>query len=144
MLIKPEWVVVWNPLNGASETTEQLPFHFSLSCTGEGNGSPLQCSCLENPRDGGLPSVGSHRVGHDWSDLAAAAAGTRYLLVEWMLINHRLYLALSCYWMFGYLKVFFWSSLRDKLIKTLKWQCYITPVLKLNCRRYLVLVGSHL
>ena len=33
--------------------TEQLHFHFSLSCTGEGNGSPLQCSCLENPGDGG-------------------------------------------------------------------------------------------
>ena len=36
-----------------SDTTERLHFHFSLSCTGEGNGSPLQCSCLENPRDGG-------------------------------------------------------------------------------------------
>ena len=35
------------------DTTERLHFHFSLSCTGEGNGSPLQCSCLENPRDGG-------------------------------------------------------------------------------------------
>ena len=32
--------------------TERLHFHFSLSCIGEGNGSPLQCSCLENPRDG--------------------------------------------------------------------------------------------
>ena len=36
-----------------SDTTEQLHFHFSLSCIGEGNGSPLQCSCLENPRDDG-------------------------------------------------------------------------------------------
>ena len=36
-----------------SDTTERLPFHFSLSCIGEGNGNPLQCSCLENPRDGG-------------------------------------------------------------------------------------------
>ena len=57
--------------------TERLHFHFSLSCIGEGNGNPLQCSCLENPRDGepgGLPSMGSHRVGHDWCDLAAAAA----------------------------------------------------------------------
>ena len=36
-----------------SDTTEQLHFHFSLSCTGEGNGNPLQCSCLENPRDEG-------------------------------------------------------------------------------------------
>ena len=36
-----------------SDTTEQLHFHFSLSCIGEENGNPLQCSCLENPRDGG-------------------------------------------------------------------------------------------
>ena len=35
-----------------SDTTEQLHFHFSLSCIGEGNGNPLRCSCLENPRDG--------------------------------------------------------------------------------------------
>ena len=58
-----------------SDTTERLHFHFSPSRIGEGNGNPLQCSCLENPRDGkpgGLPSMGSHRVGHDWSDLAAA------------------------------------------------------------------------
>ena len=33
------------------DSTERLPFHFSLSCIGEGNGNPLQCSCLENPRD---------------------------------------------------------------------------------------------
>ena len=37
-----------------SDTTEQLYFHFSLSCIGEGNGNPLQCSCLENPRDEGV------------------------------------------------------------------------------------------
>ena len=36
-----------------SGKTERLPFHFSLSCIGEGNGNPLQYSCLENPRDGG-------------------------------------------------------------------------------------------
>ena len=35
------------------DTTERLHFHFSLSCIGEGNGNPLQCSCLENPIDGG-------------------------------------------------------------------------------------------
>ena len=60
-------------------TTLWLHFHFSLSCIGEGNGNPLQRSCLENPgmgEPGGLPSMGSHRVGHDWSDLAAAAAAT--------------------------------------------------------------------
>ena len=36
-----------------SDTTERLHFHFSLSCIGEGNGNPLQCSCLGNPKDGG-------------------------------------------------------------------------------------------
>ena len=64
-----------------SDKTEQLHFHFSLSCIGEGNGNPLQCSCLENPRDGGAwwaalcnDSVQwGRRVRHDWSDLAAAA-----------------------------------------------------------------------
>ena len=35
------------------DTTERLHFHFSLSCIAEENGNPLQCSCLENPRDGG-------------------------------------------------------------------------------------------
>ena len=50
----------WRSLEGCSlwghwgsDMTERLHFHFSLSCIGEGNGNPLQCSCLENPRDGG-------------------------------------------------------------------------------------------
>ena len=38
---------------GELDTIERHHFHFSLSCIGEGNGNPLQCSCLENPRDGG-------------------------------------------------------------------------------------------
>ena len=41
----------WGPEE--SDTTERPHFHFSLSCIGEGDGNPLQCSCLENPRDGG-------------------------------------------------------------------------------------------
>ena len=55
---------------------------------GEGNGNPLQWSCLENHRDGGAwwasPSMGSHRVRHDWSDLAAAAAAMQYGLLSWL------------------------------------------------------------
>ena len=47
--------------------TERLHFHFSLSCIGEGNGNPLQCSCLENPRDGGS-LVGCRLWGHTESD----------------------------------------------------------------------------
>ena len=51
-----------------SDATERLHFHFSLSCIGEGNGNPLQSSCLRIPgmvEPRGLPSLGSHRVGHD-------------------------------------------------------------------------------
>ena len=44
----------WAAVHGVSKSrTDWLHFHFSLSCIGEGNGNPLQCSCLENPRDGG-------------------------------------------------------------------------------------------
>ena len=55
------WKVPWTEEPGGlqsmvsleSDTTEWLHFHFSLSCIGEGNGNPLQCSCLENRMDGG-------------------------------------------------------------------------------------------
>ena len=74
-----------------SDTTEQLHFHFLVSCVGRGNGNPLQYSCLENPRDvepGGLPSMGLHRVGHDWSDLAAAAICWAILSVIFLSQKH--------------------------------------------------------
>ena len=45
-----------------SDTTERLHFHFSLSCIGGGNGNPLQCSCLENPRDGGAWWAAVHGI----------------------------------------------------------------------------------
>ena len=58
----PVWKIPWTEEPGGlyspwgreeSDTTERLPFHVSLSCIGEGNGNPLYCSCLENPRDYG-------------------------------------------------------------------------------------------
>ena len=115
--------------------TSENKFQFSALCFGEGNGTPLQYPCLENPMDrgawktavhgvvegwtplsnfsftfhfhalekemathssvlawripgtgepGGLPSMGSHRVGHEWSDLAAAAAGVQERVEEWL------------------------------------------------------------
>ena len=45
-----------------SDMTERLHFHFSLSCIGGGNANPLQCSCLENPRDGGAWSAAVYGV----------------------------------------------------------------------------------
>ena len=52
-----------------SDTTEWLHFHFSLSCTGEGNGNPLQCSCLENPRNGGARWAAVYGVAQSWTRL---------------------------------------------------------------------------
>ena len=52
-----------------SDTTERLHFHISLSCIGEGNGNPLQCSCLENPRDGGAWWAAVYRVAQSWTRL---------------------------------------------------------------------------
>ena len=60
-----------------SDTAEQLHFHFSLLCIGEGNATHSSVLAWRIPgtgEPGGLPSIGSHRVGHYWSDLAAAAA----------------------------------------------------------------------
>ena len=50
-------------------TTERLHFHFSLLCIGEGNGNPLQCSCLENPRDGEAWWVAVYGVAQSWTRL---------------------------------------------------------------------------
>ena len=69
------WKIPWTEEPGGLQsmgceeldTTEQLHFHFSLSCIGEGNGNPLQCSCLENPRDGGA-WWGCRLWGHTESD----------------------------------------------------------------------------
>ena len=51
------WKIPWmeepGRLRSMGSLRERLHFHFSLSCIGEGNSNPLQCSCLENPRDGG-------------------------------------------------------------------------------------------
>ena len=52
-----------------SDTTERLHFHFSLSCIGEGNGNPLQCSCLENPRDRGAWWEAVYGVAQSWTQL---------------------------------------------------------------------------
>ena len=62
------------------DTTERLHFHFSLSCIGEGNGNPLQYSCLENPRDRGACWAAVSGVAQSRTRLTrftAAAAVTR-------------------------------------------------------------------
>ena len=80
----------WRSLVGCSpwglkelDTTARLHFHFSLSCIGEGNGNPLQCSCLENPRDGGVWWAAVYGVAQSqtWlKRLSSSSSSSIYLL----------------------------------------------------------------
>ena len=65
-----------------SDMTERLPFHFSLSCIGEGNGNPLQCSCLENPRDGGAWWAAVHGVTQSQTWLKWLSSSTCYFIIS--------------------------------------------------------------
>ena len=60
-------------------------FHFSLSCTGEGNGNPLQCSCLENPRDGGAWWPAVYGAAQSWTRLKrlSSSSSSRAYLHSW-------------------------------------------------------------
>ena len=72
------WKIPWTEGPGGlqsmgsleSDMTERLHFDFSLSCIGEGNGNPLQCSCLENPRDGGAWWAAVHGVARSQTQLS--------------------------------------------------------------------------
>ena len=71
------WKIPWTEKPGRLQSvgslrvrqTEQLHFHFSISCIGEGNGNPLQCSCLENPRDRGAWWAAVYGVTWSWPRL---------------------------------------------------------------------------
>jgi len=66
--------------------TERLHFHFSLSCIGEGNGNPLQCSCLENPRDGEAWWAAVYGVAQSWARLKWLSISiTSSMLFPWYL-----------------------------------------------------------
>ena len=72
-----------------SDTTERLHFHFSLSCIGEGNGNPLQCSRLENPWDGGAWWAAVHGVAQSRTQLKQLSKG---IFVELMFSYFELFI----------------------------------------------------
>ena len=81
------WKIPWTEEPGGlpsmgslRETTERLHFHFSLSCTGEGNGNPLQCSCLENPRDRGAWWAAICGVAQSWTQLKRLSSSSSSLM----------------------------------------------------------------
>ena len=70
------------------DTTERLHFHFSLSCIGEGNGNPFQCSCLENPRDGRAWWAAVYGVAQSWKRLKRLSRAEKNVKVQqWTRVN---------------------------------------------------------
>ena len=63
-----------------SDMTARLHFHFPLSCIGEGNGNPLQCSCLENPRDRGARWAAVSGVAQSWTRLTRLSSSSKLVL----------------------------------------------------------------
>ena len=75
------------------DMTERLHFHFSLSCIGEGNGNPLQCSCLENPRDGGacwaaVYGVTQSRTWLKWRSSSSSKEGLHLFFKEVLVVKN--------------------------------------------------------
>ena len=81
------WKISWTEEPGRlqsmgsleSDSTERLQFHFSLSCIGEGNGNPLQCSWLKNPRDGGAWWPDVYGVAQSWTQLKRLSGSSMLL-----------------------------------------------------------------
>ena len=98
-----------------SDTTEWLHFHFSLSCIGEGNGNPLQCSCLENPRHGGAWWAAIYGVAQSRTRLKRLSSRSSSNVHPWEIFS---------------LKV---RMLKGKNVESwdLKWDLWINETLKL-------------
>ena len=82
-----------------SDTTERLHFHFSLSCIGEGNGNPLQCSCLENPREGAAWWAAVYGVSESRTRLKRLSSSSShglYCTLLWLLFIFQQELELNC------------------------------------------------
>ena len=68
-----------------------LHFHFSLSCIGEENGNPLQCSCLENPRDGGAWWAAVSGVAQSWTRLKQLSSSSSRDFIQWKSLSSSIY-----------------------------------------------------
>ena len=98
------WKIPWTKEPGGlqsmgsleSNMTERLHFHFSLSCIGEGNGNPLQCSCLETPRDGGAWWAAVYGVAQSRTRLKqlSSSSSSLYLVTPSPILPHPLFLSL--------------------------------------------------
>ena len=98
-----------------SDMTERLHFQFSLSCIGEGNGNPLQCSCLENPRDGGAW----------WAAVSGVAQGqTRLKQLSSSMVDLQYCVNFRCtavFQLYIHMRLFFQILFLDRLLQNIEY-----------------------
>ena len=78
-----------------SDMTERLHFHFSLSCIGEGNGNPLQCSCLKNPMDRGTWWAAVYGVAQSWTRLKWLSSSSSSIITYILIMRNLRLMALK-------------------------------------------------
>ena len=108
------WKIPWTEKPGGLQSMESLrvghdwatslslfTFHFSLSCIGEGNGNPLQCSCLENPKDGGAwwTSVSGVAQSRTWLKRLSSSSSSKYHIYSYYPFS----LIQNCHYVYNYI-----------------------------------------
>ena len=84
------------------DTTEQLHFHFSISCIGEGNGNPLQCSCLWSPRDRGAWWAAFYGVSQNQTRLKRLSSSSIHEIMLWSIYTLIWFVLLSIFVIFSH------------------------------------------
>ena len=107
------------------DATERLHFHFSLSCIGEGNGNPLQCSCLENPRDGGAWWAAVYGVSQSRTRLKWLSSSSNWFYEHLISCDTQKICPL------GKISVSNWDKHDGQTLKSLKWE--IGSIEKYDC-----------
>ena len=110
-----------------SDTTERLHFHFSLSCIGEGNGNPLQCSCLENPRDGRAWWAAVYGVTQSRTQLKRISSSSSSSLIPWWLKK----ITSEDFSLFKRTEIFLWPktwAILENVPHALQWNVYSAAI----------------
>ena len=155
------WKIPWTEEPGGlqsvgsleSDTTERLHFHFSLSCIGEGNGNPLQCSCLENPGDGKAWWAAVCVVAQSWTwlKLLSSSSSCYLSLILAILVYVKWYLTCDiCFSFTWWLKILSIFSYVYWLFSHLLWNSSLGPlpifklgfILLLNYNSSLYVLGT--
>ena len=109
---------------GESDTTEWLHFHFSLPCIGEGNGNPLQCSCLENPRDGGAWWAAISGVAQSRTRLKRPSSSSSIILQSYWKDFLKFPLQNSKFYLLGTIFFFFTYFVNGFISVTVSYSCW--------------------